>query len=95
MHQDIEARNLPQLLCINILHISILRLDPRFHFRVAFQGNFKFIPDIVHQIMVIIAIHILGKPIEFYRIQLAKVVSIPVEGIDIGKPVAIAPHFPI
>ena len=54
VHQAVQTGNLTQLLCVNFLHAAVILGNAALHLLGALGGEPVFIPDVVHQVVVVV-----------------------------------------
>jgi len=87
-------RHIAQLIFIDIAKAFIIVIDTALHVTVAFLWHTIFIPDVIHQVMIVMATEIRMDHRIAKWIDLADVIAIAVHDIDVLEAVAIRAHLP-
>ena len=88
MHYGIQPGQLSNTLTIDLIHQHVIEPYTALHLGLTLNRYFVFVPDIVHQIMVVIPCKVFPEFNELILMELSQEISIPVKDIDIGQAVA-------
>ena len=94
VHQAVQLWHTAQLLGIDLLHIAVILRDAVLHSSAAFHRDAILIPDIIHQVMVVVPAKVLIHPDEFIAGHLSQKTAVPVVAVDVRKPVAVGAQLP-
>ena len=94
MHERVRFRHKSNIFGVNVAKHGIVIRDTVLHRLVTFYGKVLVVPDIIHQIMVVVAADYPGQMGIHQGIHIAKIILPSVKYVNIVKPVPIGTQFP-
>ena len=94
VHQAVQLWHTAQLFSVDLLHIAVVLRDAVLHSSAALHRDAILIPDIVHQVMVVVPAKVLVHPHKFIAGHLSQKPAVPVIAVDVRKSVAVGAQLP-
>ena len=94
MHECVRFRHKSNIFGVNVAKHGIVIRDTVLHRLVTFYGKILVVPDIIHQIMVVVTADYPGQMGIHQGIHIAKIILPSVKYVNIVKPVPVGTQFP-